>query len=61
MEVLNSGQIPEYIKEGRLLLLRKKGQKFEKPEDTRPIVILNYILKIIARVLFNRLKQARAM
>jgi hypothetical protein len=45
--------MPDYLKEGKLFLLSKTGERFVKPEDTRPIVLLNFILKIIARVLFN--------
>jgi hypothetical protein len=58
---LNSGNFPDYLKIGRMLLLSKNGENFVTAKNTRPIVILCFILKVAARVTFNRLVRAKSM
>ena len=56
-DMLNCGVIPEYLKEGRLVLLSKdKGNSLPEINELRSITINSQILKIVEKTLINRLR-----
>ncbi|CAI5482211.1 unnamed protein product [Closterium sp. Yama58-4] len=50
-----SASIPASIKEAVTILLHKKGEK-DKLDNYRPITLLNFTYKVLARVVANRMK-----
>jgi len=47
-EIVQTGNIPQYLKHGRLCLLSKeKGNAFPNIENTRPIIILSALYKLL--------------
>jgi hypothetical protein len=61
VEMLNLRKCPQYLKEGRLVLLSKDGLDYAIPENARPITILNLVIKLIARTLLNRIEDDSCM
>jgi hypothetical protein len=52
--LMNSNSVPEYLKEGDLFILSKNGIDTCLLKEIRPIVLLCFITKIMAKVLLNR-------
>jgi hypothetical protein len=54
-EMLNSGNIPDYLLEGRLVLLSKDKTGIASPSETRPINILSHIRRILEKALLSKI------
>lgn len=51
-DALNSGTIPQHIKDGRLVLLTKNTRQTVVPiEETRPIVINSHLYKVCEKAI----------
>jgi hypothetical protein len=55
-EILNNNIIPQYLKQGILFLLSKNGTDICNMDELRPIVLLCFITKVVARTIYNRIK-----
>ncbi|KEJ82925.1 hypothetical protein OXYTRIMIC_810 [Oxytricha trifallax] len=54
---INQGTFPQYIKEGRLVLLSKnQGELYPEVNNTRPIVVNSHLSKIIEKVIVNKIQ-----
>ena len=51
------GHIPDQVTKGVITLVKKKGKTGEGVDDYRPITLLNTELKILAKILANRLRE----
>lgn len=53
---MNTGQIPEYLTEGRLIPLSttKKGETIVEIDKIRPIVVKSHISKIMEMAILHR-------
>ncbi|KEJ82912.1 Ubiquitin carboxyl-terminal hydrolase [Oxytricha trifallax] len=57
-EWLKSGKIPQYIKEGRLILLSKtSGEHYPEVNNTRAIIVNSHLNKIVEKVIVNKLQE----
>ena len=54
--MLNSGYIPEYIKQARLNMLSKTDTTQVTVGQIRPIVILSHTLKVIEKAVKNKVE-----
>lgn len=52
--ILNSDVVPDYLREGDLFILSKNGIDTCLLKEIRPIVLLCFITKVMAKVLLNR-------
>ena len=48
--------IPDYLSQGRLVLLSKTESSFPKINDTRPLVVETIITKIMEKAIMSKLK-----
>src|SRR5689334_7883987 len=48
---MGGGSLPAYLPEGRLVLLSKTGSSSAPVDDSRPIVVLSHISKILEKAL----------
>ncbi len=53
---MNTRQIPDYVKRGKVLLLSKKAGIVCKPEDSRCINLLNHTFKVMEIVIRTRME-----
>ena len=53
--MLKEGTVPEYLKQGRVSLLYKRGDCLE-PSNYRPICISSVMLKVLTRLMNKRLE-----
>jgi hypothetical protein len=56
-EIMNLDIIPEYLREGDLFILSKNGIDTCMLKEIRPIVLLCFITKVMAKTLLNRAKK----
>ncbi|KEJ82849.1 hypothetical protein OXYTRIMIC_389 [Oxytricha trifallax] len=57
---LNAGQIPQYLKEGRLILLSKTaGDRYPEVNNARPIEVNSNLGKIIEKVILYKLQSGK--
>jgi hypothetical protein len=54
---VRTGDFPKYLSEGRLILLSKDNNEVAEVSNTRPIVVLSHIAKVIEKSLVGKLKQ----
>jgi hypothetical protein len=59
--LMNSNSVPEYLKEGDLFILSKNGIDTCLLKEIRPIVLLCFITKIMAKVLLNRANEYQSI
>lgn len=57
-DALNSGEIPQYLSKGRMVLLSKDGGSTAEPSKTRPLVITSHLLKIMETAVLKKLDSA---
>jgi hypothetical protein len=56
-QLMNQDIIPDYLKESQLFLLSKNGEDICGLDELRPIVLLCFLAKGMARTLLNRMKK----
>lgn len=59
--IINSGQIPDHLKDARLVPLTKtKGTSLATIHNVRPIMIKSHIFKVMEKVILNKIKNERS-
>ena len=53
--MLNSINLPEYLSDGRLILLSKSDQEYPEVDQTRPLVVTSHLLKIVEKTILDKL------
>lgn len=62
LKILNNPKsIPKYLSEGRLVLLSKNDSSFPKVNDTRPIVVEQFITKLMEKTVLTKLKKVNSV
>ncbi|KEJ82384.1 hypothetical protein OXYTRIMIC_127 [Oxytricha trifallax] len=60
-EWISKGKFPEYIKEGRLILLSKnQGELYPEIGNSRPIVVNSHLSKIIEKVIVIKIHEQKS-
>lgn len=57
----NPDTLPQYLSEGRLVLLSKSDSSFPAINDTRPIVVEQFITKVIEKAIVAKLKKINSI
>lgn len=60
LDALNSMDIPDYLCEGRLVLLSKKDTDIVTLDNTRPIMVNSHLYKIMEKAIANKLTQMKS-
>jgi hypothetical protein len=56
--MLNNAQVPEYLREGRLIPLSKnKGKAEAQLKDIRPIIVRSHIAKVMEKALLAKIER----
>ena len=56
--MLNTGMVPEYLNEGRLIPLSKnKGKDEAQLKDIRPIIVRSHISKVMEKAILAKLER----
>lgn len=54
--MLNNDDIPDYLKIARLTLFSKNNKTKAALDDIRPIAVLSHIIKVLEKVIKNKLE-----
>lgn len=54
---LNKNKIPDYLKEAKLILLSKSSSPETTVDNTRPVMVLSHLTKIIEKCIKNKLEE----
>ena len=54
--MLNKDNIPDYLKEGRLVLLSKNRKTTASLDEIKPIAVLPQIMKVLEKAIKNKLE-----
>ena len=58
LQMLNTGMVPEYLNEGRLIPLSKnKGKDEAQLKDIRPIVVRSHISKVMEKAILAKIEK----
>ena len=58
--MLNNDEIPGYLKVARLTLIYKRGKTSANLDDVRLIAILSHIIKVVEKVIKNKLESSKS-
>ncbi|KAI5726259.1 hypothetical protein M8J77_025912 [Diaphorina citri] len=56
-DIIETGNVPNDMKQAKIIALLKPGKDEMKPESYRPISLLSCMYKILERILYNRISQ----